>query len=68
LQKRDFWRFGNLVVMPGVAMRLIFTVALAGWLAVVIAQQQQTPVAPSPKKVAERLPQEAVKTSIPAPR
>jgi hypothetical protein len=49
-------------------MRLILTVALAGWLAVVIAQQQQTPVVPPPKKVAERLPQDAAQVQISTPR
>ena len=40
-------------------MRLILTVALAGWLAVVISRQQQPQVEMAPKKVAERLPQDA---------
>jgi hypothetical protein len=49
-------------------MRLILTVALAGWLAVVISRQRQLPVEVAPKKVAERLPQEAAQASIPALR
>jgi len=50
-------------------MRLIFTVALAGWLAVVILRQQQEPLAaPPPKKVAERLPQDPAQVSVATPR
>jgi hypothetical protein len=48
-------------------MRLILTVALAGWLAVVISQQQPSPVEMAPKKVAERLPQDS-SVAVPAPR